>query len=115
MRAARRAAGLLAVAALALPAVAVGAIDRPMGHVFDWSHELNEEELPSWNPRTAPPIPAGRWYRTIDQILSTAGRDGLWFSGFGALPFDIPGAYVRAPAKCLRTSRERVGKPLERR
>ena len=90
MRAARRAAGLLAAAALALPAVAASAVDRPMGHVFDWSHELNEEELPSWNPRTAPPIPAARWYRTIDRILSTAGRNGLWFSGFGALPFDIP-------------------------
>jgi hypothetical protein len=61
-----------------------------MGRVFDWSHELNQEELPSWNARTAPPIPPARWYRTIDGILRTAGRNGLWFSGFGALPFDIP-------------------------
>ena len=64
--------------------------DRAMGHVFDWSTELNEEELPEWNPKTAPPVPAAQWYRTIDSILSTAGQNGLWFSGFGALPFDIP-------------------------
>jgi hypothetical protein len=92
----RHAAALLA-AALLLPAYAVPAAaadppaapGRPAGHVFDWSHELNEEELPNWNPRRIP-IPAGRWYRIIDGILRTAGENGLWFSGFGALPFDIP-------------------------
>jgi len=62
---------------------------RPAGHVFDWSHELNEEELPNWNPHHIP-VPAARWYRIIDGILRTAGENGLWFSGFGALPFDIP-------------------------
>ena len=46
-------------------------------------------ELPNWNPRRIP-IPAGRWYRIIDGILRTAGESGLWFSGFGALPFDVP-------------------------
>ncbi|MDX6645920.1 MAG: Beta-galactosidase trimerization domain, partial [Miltoncostaeaceae bacterium] len=73
-------------AAAADPSAAPG---RPAGHVFDWSHELNEEELPNWNPRRIP-IPPARWYRIIDGILRTAGESGLWFSGFGALPFDIP-------------------------
>jgi Beta-galactosidase len=78
-----------------------------MGRVFDWGHELNQEELPRWNPRTAPPIPPRRWYRTIDQILGTAGSSGLWFSGFAALPFDIPihpkePAAWRSPANFAR-------------
>src|SRR5207248_11458614 len=34
--------------------------------------------------------PPPRWFRIIDGILRTAGRNGLWFSGFGALPFDVP-------------------------
>jgi hypothetical protein len=68
----------------------VPAGDRPMGRVFDWSHELNEEELPEWNAKTAPPIAPAKWYRTVNSILTTAGENGLWFSGFGALPFDVP-------------------------
>ncbi|MEW6581664.1 MAG: beta-galactosidase [Actinomycetota bacterium] len=80
----------LAGAALAAPALAAGAPDRPMGRVFDWGHELNQEELARWNPRSAPPIPARAWYRTIDGILRDAGGSGLWFSGYAALPFDIP-------------------------
>jgi Beta-galactosidase len=86
--------GLALALGVAAPGAAVQApapaADRAMGRVFDWSHELNQEELPEWDAKTAPPIAAARWYRTIDSILSTAGRDGLWFSGFGALPFDIP-------------------------
>lgn len=66
------------------------AADRPMGRVFDWGHELNQEEHPRWDPRTAPLFPPGRWYRTVDGILKNAGESGLWFSGFAALPFDIP-------------------------
>jgi hypothetical protein len=68
-----------------------------MGHVFDWGHELNQEENPRWNPRTAPLFPPARWYRTIDGILRTAGKSGLWFSGFAALPFDIP-VHPKEPA-----------------
>lgn len=90
----------LAGAALAVagPAAAADAPDRPMGAVFDWSHELNQEELARWNPRTAPPIPPRTWYRTIDGILRTAGTSGLWFSGYAALPFDIP-VHPKEPAR----------------
>lgn len=63
-----------------------------MGHVFDWSHELNEESLSSWREGKPPPIPAATWYRTVDAMMQTAGANGLWFSGFAALPFDIPTA-----------------------
>lgn len=75
----------LAVAGTAAAAPATG--DRPAGTVSTWSHELNQNELPRWNPRRAPLIPARRWYRTIDAILDESGRAGLWFSGVSALPF----------------------------
>ena len=74
-------------AAAAAGAQAPGAPDRPAGHVFDWSHELNQNELPAWDPKDAPLIAPRRWYRTIDGILGTAGENGLWFSGVSALPF----------------------------
>ncbi len=61
--------------------------DRPAGAVFDWSHELNQNELPSWDPDDAPAVAPRRWYRTIDGILRTAGENGLWFTGVSALPF----------------------------
>ncbi len=80
---------IVALTALAVGAAAQVAMARPMGHVFNWSHELNQEELPNWNPKR-PPIPAAKWYRTVNTILHTAGANGMWFSGFGALPFDIP-------------------------
>lgn len=77
-----------ALAAAQAPGLAVPATgDRPAGNVFSWSHELNQNELPSWRPETAPPIPPRRWFRTIDGILATAGANGLWFSGVSALPF----------------------------
>jgi hypothetical protein len=84
---------LLAAAALALAVVAPAAAqvpapaDRPMGTVSTWSHELNQNELPSWRRATAPPIRPGRWYRIVDGILAESGRSGLWFSGPSALPF----------------------------
>jgi hypothetical protein len=88
-----RAPRLIALAALAaLPGTALAATpgpDRPMGRVFDWSHELNQEELPRWRDSGPLPIPKARWFRVVDDILGTAGRSGLWFSGFSALPFDI--------------------------
>jgi Beta-galactosidase len=82
----------LASAALALglaaPAAAVPATgDRPAGTVSTWAHELNQNELPRWNPKTAPVIPPRRWYRIVDGILSESGQNGLWFSGPSALPF----------------------------
>lgn len=61
--------------------------DRPAGAVFDWSHELNQNELPTWDPDDAPAVAPRRWYRTIDGILRTAGENGLWFTGVSALPF----------------------------
>ncbi len=76
----------LAGAGAATAAPATG--DRPAGTVSTWGHELNQNELPGWNPaRGRPLIPARRWYRTIDQVLAESGRNGLWFSGPSALPF----------------------------
>ena len=71
----------------AAPAAAQTSPDRPMGNVFDWGHELNQDDLPNYVPRSAPMVPAGRWYRTISTILRDAGQSGLWFSGPSALPF----------------------------
>ncbi len=101
---------VIALAALAAATVVQAASARPMGHVFDWSHELNQEDLPTWREGKPPPIPAATWYRTIDGILGTAGSNGLWFSGFAALPFDIPVAPTeprawRNPANFLRQYR----------
>ncbi len=82
----------LASAALALAAAGAASAapatgDRPAGTVSTWSHELNQNELPQWNRRTAPPIAPGRWYRIVDGILRESGANGLWFSGPSALPF----------------------------
>lgn len=85
-----RRSSLIAVAALAaasVPGIALAA-DRPAGTVSTWGHELNQDELPGWNPSgTRPLVPRARWFRTIDGILREAGRNGLWFSGPSALPF----------------------------
>jgi Beta-galactosidase len=88
---------LPSVAALAAAALAAGLAgtaaaapatgDRPAGTVSTWGHELNQNELPRWNPRTAPLIPPRRWYRTVQGILDQSGRNGLWISGPSALPF----------------------------
>ncbi|MBJ7454703.1 MAG: beta-galactosidase [Thermoleophilia bacterium] len=76
---------LVAAAAAAAPAFAA---DRPAGSVSTWGHELNQNELPGWDPDSRGPlIPPARWYRTIDGILREAGQNGLWFSGPSALPF----------------------------
>jgi len=80
------------IAALALALVAVApcvaqAADRPAGTVSTWGHELNQDELPGWNPARAPLVPRARWFRTIDGILRQSGENGLWFSGPSALPF----------------------------
>jgi hypothetical protein len=85
------------VAGLTVAAGPAAAADRPMGHVFDWSHELAQRRLPQWDPTTAPPIAPARWYRAIDATLRAAGRNGLWFGGYHALPFDIP-EHPREPA-----------------
>jgi hypothetical protein len=74
---------------LALPPVAAGE-ERRMGHVFSWGHELNQNELPNWNPARAPVVPPRRWARTIAAVLDRSGRNGLWFSGASALPFRVP-------------------------
>ena len=83
-----------AIAALAILAAAAGPAsaapatgDRPAGSVSDWSHELNQNELPAWNPATAPVIAPRRWFPLVRSILHEAGRNGLWFSGPSALPF----------------------------
>ena len=83
-----------AIAALAILAAAAGPAsaapptgDRPAGSVSDWSHELNQNELPAWNPATAPVIAPRRWFPLVRSILHEAGSNGLWFSGPSALPF----------------------------
>ncbi|MFN8121630.1 MAG: hypothetical protein U0237_04285 [Thermoleophilia bacterium] len=80
----------LAVAALlaAAPSALAQAPDRPFGAAFTWGYELNQDELPSYDPdRAAPPFPPARWYRIIDGILGASGRNGLWYTGPSALPF----------------------------
>ena len=57
------------------PAAAAPAADRPAGTVSDWSHELNEEELPEWRRGDGPALRPAAWYRTIDGILTTAGDE----------------------------------------
>ncbi|MBU6362888.1 MAG: beta-galactosidase [Acidobacteria bacterium] len=90
----RSPAPIIAAAAVAAAVVVSGsaaqAQARPMGHVFDWSHELNLEEHPRWKLTGPLPIPKAQWLRMVDSILTTAGSNNLWFSGFGALPYDIP-------------------------
>ncbi|MFM8828107.1 MAG: beta-galactosidase [Actinomycetota bacterium] len=63
---------------------------RPMGHVFDWNHELNQEQNPRWRPSGPLPIPKAKWLPMVNQILLTEGANNLWGSGFASLPFDIP-------------------------
>ncbi|WP_217913656.1 beta-galactosidase [Miltoncostaea marina] len=86
---------LLATAATATAAPATG--DRPAGTVATWSHELNQNEHPRWNPRRAPVIAPRRWYRIVDGILDESGRAGLWFSGVSALPFPPLPLHPREP------------------
>ncbi len=76
----------LVIAAAGAPGAAQAA-DRPAGTASTWGHELNQNELPGWNPASAPLVPRARWYRKIDGILREAGESGLWFSGPSALPF----------------------------
>ena len=82
---------VLTATALALVAAfgsgAAVAADRPAGTVSDWSHELNQEDLPQWRAATAPPYRPAAWYRIIDGILAKAGDNGMDFSGVSALPF----------------------------
>ena len=75
--------GIAASAAVAAPATG----DRPAGTASTWSHELNQNELPRWNPSTAPVYAPRPWYRIVDGILRESGANGLWFSGPSALPF----------------------------
>ncbi len=81
------AAAALAIGAGALAAGPAAAADRPAGSVSDWSHELNQEQHPRWRVATAPPFRPAVWRRMMDEVLTTAGANGLWFSGVSALPF----------------------------
>ena len=80
-------AALAACAATATAAAAPATGDRPAGTVSTWGHELNQNELPRWNPATAPVFAPRRWYPIVDGILRESGANGLWFSGPSALPF----------------------------
>ena len=107
----RRSLVAIALACAVIPVVATSADARPMGHVFDWGHELNLEEHPRWRPTGRLPMSKARWLRTVDGILRTAGANNLWFSGFAALPFDIPvsprePASWRNPANFMRLYRQ---------
>jgi hypothetical protein len=77
----------LALAAAGGAAGAPGTGDRPAGTVSTWSHELNQNELPQWNPRRAPVVAPRTWFGIVDGILAESGSNGLWFSGVSALPF----------------------------
>jgi hypothetical protein len=77
-------------ALVAVPVAAPQADARPMGHVFDWNHELNQEQHPRWKPKGPLPIPRTKWLKLVNQILLTEGANNLWGSGFASLPFDIP-------------------------
>ena len=57
--------------------------------MFSWSHELNQNEHPRWNPKR-PPFRPARWERIAKGTLRAAGRSGLGFSGASALPFRVP-------------------------
>jgi hypothetical protein len=90
-----------AVLAAALLAPGASALaDRPAGHVFTWGYELNQDELPTWNPDgEGVVVPARRWYRTINQTLARSGAAGLWFTGPSALPFPPLPLSPREPIK----------------
>lgn len=81
--AAAAAAVLAAGPAAAAPPVG----DRPAGTVVTWSHELNQNEHPRWNPRRPPAFTAARWSRIVRGTMRRSGRSGLWFGGVSALPF----------------------------
>lgn len=91
----------LAVAAAGLALAPVAAQgqsgDRPAGSVSTWSHELNQNELPRWNPDRAPLIAPRRWFRMVADTLHTSGSNGLWFSGVSALPFPPLPLHPREP------------------
>jgi len=100
----------IAGALAAVPVVAAPADARPMGHVFDWNHELNLEQHPRWKPRGPLPIPRAKWLPMVNKILLTEGANYLWGSGFASLPFDIPvsprePSSWRNPANFLRLYR----------
>lgn len=76
---------------VALPTGAVAAdADRPAGATFTWGHELRQAKLPNFKKNK--PVPYGRtaWANIVNQLLSVAGQNGLWYSGSVALPFDLP-------------------------
>lgn len=108
-------AAALAVASPGVAAAAPDTGDRPAGTVSSWGHELNQNELPRWDPdRGRPLIPARRWYRIVDRTLARAGAAGLWFTGPSALPFPpLPLSPLepvgwRTPAR-LRAQNRRTG------
>lgn len=86
----RPAALALTLLAVAVPAAVAAETDRPAGATFTWGHELRQAKLPAY--RTGKPVPFGRtaWARIVNEILTTAGQRGLWYSGSVALPFDLP-------------------------
>ncbi|MEQ8834223.1 MAG: hypothetical protein RIB67_07230 [Miltoncostaeaceae bacterium] len=90
-------AALAGTAALLGLAPAVAQADRPAGTVVTWSHELNQNEFPAWDPERAPVIPPRRWYRVIDGTLKRSGEAGLWFGGVSALPFPPLPLHPREP------------------
>ncbi len=79
---------LIAGVLAATPASAADA-DRPAGATFSWGQELRQQKLPGWTPKKNP-VSAKRWTILANSLLTTAGRNGLWFSGSAALPFDLP-------------------------
>ncbi len=83
------ASAVIFLGAVAAPALGVDAPDRPAGAAFSWGQELRQQKVPGWRPNRNP-YSAAAWTRLVQSILQTAGRNGLWFSGSAALPFDLP-------------------------
>ena len=79
----------LVTLASTLPIAGADAADRPAGAVFTWGQELRQQKIPGWRPRKNPYTPV-QWTRLVNSIVATSGRNGLWFSGSAALPFDLP-------------------------
>lgn len=82
-----RLAALVLAVALALPATLLA--DRPAGDTFTWGHDLRIKLVPGWT-ETKNPYTAAQWTRLMNRVLENAGRNGMWYSGGAALPFDLP-------------------------
>jgi len=83
----RRIVPLILAATMAVPTAAMA--DRPAGNTFTWGHDLRIKLVPGWSLKKNP-YTAAQWTRVMNRVLENAGRNGMWYSGGAALPFDLP-------------------------